>query len=615
MAEGGFPNRTRADNALTIYRDAMRAYIAPILEREHGPDWIRSQVLNATARERNPSSYDRRLQSLQRGTPPRDLIDLAEIPFLIQDNAHLFPDLDQSDTRRMHMIRDLRNEIQHADRAGDCAPEEAASLAGLCTLVVERCGLSDAVENIRGLSSDEPGGGSAEADLREQRERREWDKARLAGKRPEELTPLEQQRLADIEWEEEWERREFVRREREEIARFGDDIDGLRLWFDADEARHGRHRSEHATLIQREQERREREQAEIAAFGDDLDGLRLWFDADEARRDRHRSEHATLIQREQERREREQAEIAAFGDDLDGLRRWFNADEARHDHYRSEHATLLQQEEARYERERAEIAALGGDIDGLRRWFDADRYKIRRHRYPSEYATLLRREDERAKQKHELREHERERSEIAAFGNGIDRLRRWFDAVPERKNRHQSKYAALRQREKNRQRERAEIASLGNDIDGLRRWFNAGSKRKNRHQSEYAALLRREQERLEQQAHERRGQDRLEQRERAEIAAFGDDLIGLRRWFDTYKVRSKRHPSEYAALLQREHERRERERERERQEQERHEIAAFDDDLDGLRRWFDADEKRPQRHSSEWAALTQRLNQRGLERH
>jgi len=153
VAEEGFPNRNRALSALDIYRDAMRAYIAPILEREHGPDWIRSQVLNATARGRNPSSYGRRLQSLQRGTSPRDLIDIAEIPFLIQDNARLFPDLDQSDTRRMQEIRRLRNELAHPHHSTYTPDVEA--VIEQCALVLERCGLSAAAEEVRRLAHAE----------------------------------------------------------------------------------------------------------------------------------------------------------------------------------------------------------------------------------------------------------------------------------------------------------------------------------------------------------------------------------------------------------------------------------------------------------------------------
>jgi len=634
VAEGGFPNRNRADNALTIYRDAMRAYIAPILEREHGPDWIRSQVLNATARERNPNSYARREQSLKRGTPAQNLIDLADIPFLIQENRDAFPDLDQSDTRRMHMIRDLRNEIHHADRSGDCAPEEAESLAGLCTLVVERCGLSDAVENIRGLSLDGPDGGSTEADLREQRERREWDKARLAGKRPEELTLLEQQRLADIEWEEEWERRELARREREEIARFSDDLDGLRRWFNADEARRNRHPSEYATLLQQEQERRAQERREREQH-------------ERERRERERREQERRAQRASELRDRERAEIAAFGDDLNGLRRWFYTYKVRRKRHPSEYAELLQRERERerrerelQERERTEIAAFGDDVEGLHRWFDTD--KIRRVRHPSKYQLLLRQENER--REHERRERERrerelqerERTEIAAFSDDDEGLRRWFDADRARHNRHPTEHAALRQRERERQeqqaherrererlerarrererererrerieRERTEIAALGDDIEGLRRWFDADKARYDRHPAEHAGLRQRELE-------------RLEQRERAGIAALGDDIDGLRRWFDTDEIRQMRHPSKYQVLLRQEIERAEqgrRELEAAERERERAEIATFGNDIDGLRRWFDTDKykirpRREERYPSEYAALLQREQER-----
>ena len=219
MADGGIPNKHRADSALTIYRDAMRQYIAPILEREHGPNWIRSQVLNEQARERNERSYARRLQSLESGSPPHRLIDLADIPFVIDHNHSAFPTLDRADTARMHTIRDLRNGMQHSHGEGDCTREEADAVAGLCVLALERCGLSDAAKNIRGLSSAPSTPAVSEADLQKERARREWDKERLSAKPDEELTPLERQRLDDIAWEEEWERREQEHQERERRER------------------------------------------------------------------------------------------------------------------------------------------------------------------------------------------------------------------------------------------------------------------------------------------------------------------------------------------------------------------------------------------------------------
>ncbi len=212
MADGGIPNRNRIDSALVIYRDAMRQYIAPALEREHGPNWIRLLVLNERARTRNERSYDDRLRLLETGSPPHSLIDLADIPFLIDGDLDAFPMLDETDVDRMHVIRDLRNEtLGHSNREGDCTRGEAEAVAGLCILVLERCGLSAAAESIPSFSS-----AAAEVDLqkeREERARREWDRERLSAKPSEDLTPQERERLDDYEWKEHWEREEWERQE------------------------------------------------------------------------------------------------------------------------------------------------------------------------------------------------------------------------------------------------------------------------------------------------------------------------------------------------------------------------------------------------------------------
>ena len=575
MAGGGFPNKNRASNAYDAYGDAMRPYVARVLENAHGPDWIRLRLLSDDLRENNRRRYDEIRQALQAKKPLEETVDRADIPNLVNGDRENFPGLNRDEIRNLFTIRGLRNAIVHSGR-GDCTVEEANAIISLCVLILERCGLSDAAENVRGLSLEAATGVAevSEAELRQQRERREWDKARLADKSPEELTPWEQQRLAEIEWEEEWERRELVRREREEVARFGDDIDGLRLWFDADEARHDRHPAEHAALLQREQEQREqreeRERREIAQFDNDIDGLRLWFDADEARHDHHPAAYATLIQREQERYERERSEIAAFGDDLDGLRRWFHTDNIRRKQHLDEYTALHRREQERRERrererqererrerelrerERAEIAAFGDDLEGLRRWFDT--YKVRPKRHPSEYAALLRREEERAKQEHE-------RSEIAAFGDDTRELRRWFNTYKTRRNHHPSEYAALLQREQEE------------------------------HERAWREMELQEQQRREGEQRERERKAAVQERERAEIAAFGNDIDGLRRWFNAVPARTGRHSFERAALIQR--------------ERERAEIAALGNDLNGLRSWFNADTGRQQRHSDEYATLEQ----------
>ena len=172
MTSSDFPNKDRAEDALIIYRDAMRQYISLILRQEYGPDWIRSQVLNDDLHERNPGRYERGLQALTRDTLPHDLIDLADVPRLIQNNRHSFDDLRRADIDRMHWIRGLRNELHHADPAGDCTPSYADAVVGLCGLVLEQCGLTDAVERIRRLSSAEPasGGETPSTALREERQ-------------------------------------------------------------------------------------------------------------------------------------------------------------------------------------------------------------------------------------------------------------------------------------------------------------------------------------------------------------------------------------------------------------------------------------------------------------
>ena len=390
----------------------------------------------------------------------------------------------------MHTIRELRNGIQHQARTGDCTIEEANAIVSLCVLALERCGLSDVAENIRGLSLEGPAGVAevSEADLRE---RRDWEKRHLAGKSPEDLTPWEQERLAEIEldekWEEERERREL---ERGEIAQFGEDLDGLRRWFNADEARRDRHSAEYEALLQQEQERHEREQAEIATLGEDIDGLRLWFNADDARRDRHSAEHAALIQQEQARHERERAEIAAFGDglDIDGLRLWFDADKARHDRHPAEHAALRRQEhervqqkwrEKRFERERAEIAARVDNIDKLTSWFKVDNARPKRH--PSEYEALIQQKRWRERKQRDKERPERHSPE--------------YTTLPQREYEQRDRQVGIEWAEQaRREREREEIGQFGDDLDRLRDWFDADSGRPRRHKSAHEDLLRRERE-------------------------------------------------------------------------------------------------------------------------
>ena len=394
------PNKSRFLEAATIYRDAMVPFIDGVL----GPDRIHSHLFSDKARDLNRRKYDDGMRSLRQGKQVHELIDHADIPFLIEDNLRHFSGLDRADVSRMHEISLLWNDkIKHRDELGDFAPEDATEYATHCARVLRRCGFDADADAVIGTSSSEATEAVTTSDLREQRERREWDKARLAEKSPDELTPWEQQRLGEIEWEEEWERRELMRSEREAIAAFGDDIDGLRGWFDADEARRDRHPSEHVTLPQRERER-----SEIAQIGGDIDRLGLWFGADEDRKARHPATYKRFRERWLRRQEQEISEIAQIGDDIDRLGLWFGADKDRKGRYPATYERLQGGNQRRQKRELSKIAQIGDDIDRLRRWFDTD--KGRRQRHPSEYAGLLPREQEQREQ-HEREQRNRERRE------------------------------------------------------------------------------------------------------------------------------------------------------------------------------------------------------------
>ena len=448
MADGGFPNRNRADNALKIYLDAMREYVALILKRAHGSDWADSQLLTEQLKRRSTDDYERLRLALKAGKVPQHLIDFPDLSRLIDANRKSFTAMRNDDFTRVHSIRDLRNELQHFDQPDDCSPDLASAIVMHCTRTLKRCSLHDAVERIEQLTSMVPTNSEAtsEVDQQEQRDRDEWEKNLSAGDLPSGLTPYELRRLIDAKWEQELARRKEADREREQIAQIADDIDGLRGWFDADPTRSSRHEPEYAELQQRERQRLEEEWGEISELHN---GLRRWFEADEGRRQRHELEFATLTQRELA--QREQREIAGLGEDLDALHRWFEADEGRRQRYELEFATLTQRELA--QREQREIAGFGEDLDALRRWFDAD--PGRQERHTSEHEALLLRQSERVKQEQreqgareaaEPRRHERAQAEIATASNGPGALRRWFAADRERRVREQAEITALVQR-------------------------------------------------------------------------------------------------------------------------------------------------------------------------
>lgn len=351
MADYQYPNRIRAYTAFLIYRDAM----IPFIEAALGPSQIRLTLFNDDVQGGNHPKYDTGIREIDRNTLVSDLIDQADIPFLVGGNRKCFPGLASEDVDRMYSIHLLWNDkIKHLDDLGDINPEDAAECAILCARVLRRCGLDEAADEIASPSASAAAGASltTEDDLREQRERREWDKERLATKPTESLTAWEQQRLAEIEWEEEWDRRELLRRESEEIARIGQDVDALRHWFNADAGRSHHHASVFADLEHAEDTRLGREHGEVARIGRDVDALRTWFNADTNRQYRHVSQFANLEREEQERLDYELDDLVLIGRDIDALQNWFNADDGRKQRHLSDFELLDREQRA----QRREVA-------------------------------------------------------------------------------------------------------------------------------------------------------------------------------------------------------------------------------------------------------------------
>ena len=589
MSSSRTPNKSRFIEAQTIYRDAMVPFI------EEG------------------------MRSLKHG---KSRVDDADIPFLIGDNRRLFPGLNHGDVKQMRRIRELWNyKIKHPGEPGDVKPEDTMEYAALCARVLRRCGLSKDADRIVSLFSPAPStsGPALDADPRKEAERREWDKQRITAKPAQARTPLEQQRLADIEFEEDWEHRELQKREFAELAQLGSDIDKRRQWFDADPGRPQRHPSASANLQRDEQERARlaeeraaqerlmKERDELTQLGSDIGARQDWFDADPGREQRHPSEFADL-QREQEDLAKERDELARLGSNLEARRDWFGANPNREQRHSSEFADL-QREQERLATERDELSQLGSDVEAQRGWFSADPGREQRH--PSAFADLQRAEQGQAllaKEQAEQEHLEEERRELAQLGAGIDIRRGWFDTDPGREQRHPSEFAELQCAEQERlEDEREELAQLGSNIAARRSWFDAEPGREQRHPSEFANLQRvpgrlaKEQAELAQLGSDialrrswfaadvrrrRRYQSEFTQLEQDELDQLGSDIEARRSWFNADVRRRQQYLPEFTRL-------------------ERDELDQLGPDIEERQRWFKADPGRPQRHPSEFATLEQ----------
>ena len=161
MVAYAYPNRTRAHAVLLIYHDAMRPYVAETLKVAYGAQWFEKYLLGPLRKRAGNGdrhakrALDTKTAVLAQGKEHYLLLDDADISVLVKDHRESFQRLRNRDIDLVQQIRRSRNEdLVHDLDGGDCEPEVAGAITNHCILVLKRCGLDEAAENIRRLSQE-----------------------------------------------------------------------------------------------------------------------------------------------------------------------------------------------------------------------------------------------------------------------------------------------------------------------------------------------------------------------------------------------------------------------------------------------------------------------------
>ena len=327
-----FANANRINAALSHYQDAMRDFVAPILEDAHGPDWFLKLVANEEAERERPRDYENAMDDLDAGVPPRDILEAKNFPFLIRANARLFAsqadNLDDREFRalidRMFMIVTLRNEaFAHRRNRGDISPDDADESVVQCRRVLSAFGLEDAAHEIRRLDAAPaaPVPAAPAEDLEFKRFRRDRIKEGILAKPESERSDLEAAELRDILLEEEWELRQLKQAELAEYEAIGGVITHRIAWFDVLQDR----RERHPELWQLLEEDLAWEAHESERLTGTLTQRLGWFDKDEGRKQRYPSTLRVL----DSEAESESDEVESLGASLQKQERWFAEDDGR----------------------------------------------------------------------------------------------------------------------------------------------------------------------------------------------------------------------------------------------------------------------------------------------
>jgi hypothetical protein len=144
------PNRNALDDALAIYRDSMRPFLAHYLRRVPGKRL--EEAIRMSLRGNQANQFD---DNIRRGRSIEGSIDVNAFPELIRNNwRDVFSTVFSGDRviqNRVSDIREIRNEVSHPE-ASDLDEEKTRAYFYMIADVLERINRPDAkasVEEIR----------------------------------------------------------------------------------------------------------------------------------------------------------------------------------------------------------------------------------------------------------------------------------------------------------------------------------------------------------------------------------------------------------------------------------------------------------------------------------
>ena len=143
------PNRDALDDALAIYRDSMRPFLAHYLRRVPGKRL--EETIRVSLRGNQATQFD---DNIRRGRSIEGSIDVNAFPELIRNNwRDIFSTVFSGDRvilNRVNDIREIRNEVSHPE-ASDLDEEKTRAHFYMIADVLERINLPDTKASVEGI--------------------------------------------------------------------------------------------------------------------------------------------------------------------------------------------------------------------------------------------------------------------------------------------------------------------------------------------------------------------------------------------------------------------------------------------------------------------------------